>query len=289
MAIATKLDRSSQDDKKVKLIFIHGDKGGVGKSFVAQALINYLWLRGEKIAVIDADTRNPDVSRMFDLQFECFRANLRSENGWMDVMNFVLKHPGYHIVLNTPSGIGEHMKADMEAFADFLSSQDIAAELELWWVMNIQHDSVNLLNTAYQSYGQYFKKIRVVCNLHFSNGNSSKDGPFVLWNESVLRANLENRNGMTLYFPGLHIRVVQKIFSSVKVMPFSDAEDAALGELVGLEGAERWKLQSWMKSTKALFDTAFGVPAESLKALLPAQSESLDEAVNTAKPNNQKS
>jgi hypothetical protein len=175
----------------------------------------------------------------------------------MDVMDFVIKHRGSTIIMNTPAGIGEYMKADMTSFTEFLATQEVPVEMELWWTMNVQHDSVNLLAKANEAYGQYFKRLRVVCNLHFANGDKSAQGPFLLWNESILRTNIEKNNGMTIFFPGLHVRVVQKLFTPGNIMPFSYAEDAASGEQVGLENSERWKLSQWLNDIKNLMKPAF--------------------------------
>ena len=240
-----------------KVVVMHGDKGGVGKSMVSQALADYLMARGEQVAIIEADTRNPDVARMYGNNLPVAQTNVRSETGWMDVMDFVMKHPGHSIILNTPAGIGEYMKQDMESFARFLKDQDVPVEMELWWVMNVQHDSVNLLSDAFNSYGHYFARVRVCCNLHFSGGDKTPQGPFVLWNESPLKTQIEKKNGLTIYFPGLHIRVVKKVLDATQMMPYSDAADAAAGESLHLEYSERWKLQQWIRDCADAFAPAF--------------------------------
>lgn len=240
-----------------KFIVIHGDKGGVGKSVVAQAMADYLMMSGVKVAIVEADTQNPDVARMFSGNLPVAQTNVRSENGWMDVMDFVVNHPGHAIIMNTPAGIGEYMKADMESFAAYLKAQALPVEMELWWVMNIQHDSVNLLNEAYKAYGKFFTRLRVVCNLHFAGGHNDPLGPFVLWHESPLKTQIEKNQGLTIPFPALHIRVVAKVLDPLKIMPFSDAVDAGVGESVGLGPAERWKLQQWLLDTKKAFEPAF--------------------------------
>lgn len=136
-------------------------------------------------------------------------------------------------------------------------------EMELWWVMNVQHDSVNLLNEAYKVYGQFFARVRVVCNLHYAGGDKSPLGPFVLWHESPLKTQIEKKQGLTIFFPGLHIRVVGKVLDPRKIMPFSDAVDTVVGESVGLEHSERWKLQQWLLDCKKAFEPAFP-PVEAL-------------------------
>jgi hypothetical protein len=237
-----------------RFIIAHGDKGGVGKSMVARALVDYLHNQGEKVAIIDTDTQNPDVFRMFKGSVEASMANIREENGWMDVMDFVMAHPGYTFIMNTPAGIGEYMKADLVSFANFLSKQESPVEMELWWTMNGDHDSVNLFSKAYEKYGQFFSRVRVLCNLHFTDGNQNS---YVLWNESPLRTRLEKSGGLTMFFPGLNIRVVTKLFNPDVIIPFSQAADTVAGEKVGLGPAEIWKLDSWLSEVAALFGAAF--------------------------------
>lgn len=248
---------SAQEQHSTTIVFVLGDKGGVGKSMVAQSLADYLLKNGQQVAVLEADTRNPDVGRMFDGEIPIAQANIRSDNGWMDVMDFVVKHTGHTIILNTPAGIGEYMASDVASFAKFFQDLGVPVQLEMWWVMNIQHDSVNLLNEAYRAYGQHFKRIRIVCNLHFANGDSSEHGPFFLWNESPLRNEIEKKGGRTVFFPGLHLRVVKKLFDPEVIMPFSQAADAALGEPIQLGVAERWKLQQWLGQCDELFAPLF--------------------------------
>lgn len=237
-----------------RFVVIHGDKGGVGKSFVAQALADFLCGRKVPVAIIDADTQNPDVFRMFSGSLPTAQANIRSENGWMDLMDFVAANQGCTIIMNTPAGIGEYMKDDLVSFSNFLKSQDIPIEMEMFWVMNANHDSVNLFGKAMEKYGQYFSKIRVVCNLHFSGGNVDA---FILWAESELRTRIEKAGGLTIYFPGLHIRVVTKVINPEKVIPFSDAADEALGENLRFERSERFKLQDWLSTIADRFAPAF--------------------------------
>lgn len=254
LPLPTKKEQEPQTKAKSRFIIVHGDKGGVGKSFVAQAIANHLLTKGEKIAIIEADTANPDVKRMFARNAPSAMTQLRSEDGWMDLMDFVVTHPGYTFVMNTPAGIGEHMQEDMTTFARFLSAHDAKIEMELWWTMNVQHDSVNLFSKAIAEYGDFFSRIRVVCNMHFSDGNV---GPFFLWQESPLRTRLEKKGGLTIFFPGLNLRVVTKLYDPKNIMPFADAADAVIGERVNLMPSECWKLKQWLADIDTVLTPAF--------------------------------
>lgn len=227
-----------------KIVIVHGDKGGVGKSFVSQGIVNLLLSKNQKVAVIDGDTSNPDVSRMFESAAQCLLTNLRVDNGWMNLMDFVMSHLGYTILLNTPAGVdGEKMERELRSLSNYIEQKSLDVELDLWWVMNHGYDSVSLFSRALDSYGRFFDRVRVVCNLHFSDGNPAA---FFLWNESPLKTRLENKNAATVFFPGLNLRVVEKLFNPKNIMPFHEAVDAATGEKVELLHSERWKLQQWL-------------------------------------------
>jgi hypothetical protein len=244
----------TKNSQLTRIIISHGDKGGVGKSMVACALADFLLSTGEKVAIIDADTRNPDVDRMFSSHLPCAKINLRSEDGWIDFMEFIENHPGHSIVISTPSGIGEYMYEDIPRLSEFLKQLKFPAEMELWWTINRQTDSVNLLGDAYKSYGDAFTRIRVIANLYHAMGDKNA---FTQWNESPLRPRLEKSGGMTLYFPELTHRVTDVLFQPDKIMPFSVAVDVALGESAGLSGAVLFRLKEWLKNVDACFRPAF--------------------------------
>ncbi|CAG0992646.1 hypothetical protein RHDC4_02608 [Rhodocyclaceae bacterium] len=254
----------------VKFHVASGDKGGVGKSFLALSLIDYLDGRGEEVVVLEADKFNPDVARMYKNSLPCYSVDLTNENGWMEVMDAVIKHPNATFVMSCPAGIGGFLETHLPSFKSFLTKHNkTPMELALWWVMNPQHDSVNLLAEAMRRYGNEFATVRVVCNTHFSD---NKPDAFFLWDESPLRAQLEKDGGMTLYLEGLNLRVVTKLFDPRKIIPFSDASDAALGEQVGLTESERFKLTNWRERQALQFGHAFAQP-RTQAAPAPAAAE----------------
>lgn len=242
---ASGLKDQAEKQKTTRIILSHGDKGGVGKSMIAAAVADYLNCTGEQVVVIDADTRNPDVARMLSKDMTCAQMDLRAENGWMEAMDFIERHQGYTIVISTPAGIGESMGDDIPRFAAFLNELGTPVEMELWWTINLLPDAVNLLGDAYKNYGKYFTRIRVVRNLFHSMGDTKA---FIFWDESTLRPKLEKNGGLTINFPALHLRVMSKLFNPDRIMPFSHAIDASVGETVGLTSSERFKLKDWFKA-----------------------------------------
>ncbi len=51
---------------KNKIIFVGGQKGGVGKSFATKSLVEYFWHRRVNYQLIEADQDNPDVAIVYD-------------------------------------------------------------------------------------------------------------------------------------------------------------------------------------------------------------------------------
>lgn len=229
-----------------RFVLVHGDKGGVGKSTTAAVLADTLMTSGVKVAIIDADTRNPDVIRMFQ-EADCPRIalNLRAADGWMDAMDFVHQHPGHTFVLSMPAGIGESMQTEFQDFVRFLKSFDTGGrkvELVMWWVINLFADSINLLSRALTVHQGQFDQLVVVRNLAFGPPEQ-----FILWDESPLKSELEKKGALTVNLPPLHLRVMKKLMNPDTVMPFSMAMDPAVCDQAGFLPSEAFKLRSWFE------------------------------------------
>jgi len=245
---------------KPKIIFAHGDKGGVGKSMIASAVIDYLDATGQKVAVIDADTQNPDVSRMFlselaGASVPCMKANLRSENGWMDTMDFVTKHKDHYVVISMPAGIGEVMNTKnwLAEFRLFLAQDENPTPIELLWVLNTGLDSVNLLVNANETYGKYFDAIHVVRNNIWSNADE-----FTIWNKNPIKIEFEKKGWKTIDFPALNYRCRDSILGTTKTLPFTLALDSSAAASIGLKSSEIFKLKNWLEEVAGCLKPVFG-------------------------------
>jgi len=244
--------------KRTRVIFSHGDKGGVGKSMIASAIADYLQSEGEHVAIIEADTQNPDVARMFENVLPCANIALDNDTGWMEAMDFVARHQGHTIVISTPGSFGRNSHDHIPHFSRFIESLEIPAEMELWWTINRFMDSVILLENAHAKYGKYFKRVRVVRNLVLA-GQDGRPEDFIFWNESTLKPQIEKAGGLSINFPALHIRVTGKLFRPANYMPFSDAilaGTSALGnksqssdqEPDAFSASEHFRLKDWFEA-----------------------------------------
>jgi hypothetical protein len=239
---ATEAPAASAKPFQQRVFLFHGDKGGVGKSFACHVFVDRALQRGHKVAVIEADTRNPDVIRIFTGQTVCQMINLRRDDGWMDVIDFVRAHPDHHIAISLPAGIGEAMRKDFEDFCGYLKSKvQGKPEVVMFWLINLFADSVNLLHTTYENVGTLIDKIIVVRNLVFGAPDQ-----FFIWDESPFRVELERKGrAITISLPGLHMRVTTKLASDPDgMMPFSQAVQNA--DAFKLLESEQWKLENYL-------------------------------------------
>lgn len=240
-----------------RMCFVSGDKGGVGKSMVSTALIDYLDANGFPVMVVDADTSNPDVSRMFMSGTEsivpCKKINLKTEASWMELMDDLIEHSDHNFVISLPAGAGEFMQQYMKDLHEFVLAHKIAVHMELWWVLNKSADCVQLVETAQKSYGKYFSKIRIVLPKYWGS-----ETDYDLWNKSPAKKDLEALYGNTrLAFPALHEECKTILWHPKTVMSYSSAEDPKIAKTLGMKASLHFKLTSYIKEVAACLNPIF--------------------------------
>lgn len=69
------------------IYLIGGSKGGVGKSLITMATIDYLQQQNKEILLIESDTSNPDVWRAYRESIETELINLDEADGSTKLMD----------------------------------------------------------------------------------------------------------------------------------------------------------------------------------------------------------
>jgi MinD superfamily P-loop ATPase len=81
------------NDKAVHAIYwVDGSKGGVGKSMMTIATVDYLLERGKNVLLVECDTSNPDVWNAYQNELECELVELNEADGWIDFVNMCDQH-----------------------------------------------------------------------------------------------------------------------------------------------------------------------------------------------------
>ena len=236
---------------KPPVLFFDGDKGGIGKSTLASVFADFLVKSGIPTAVVDADNRNPDVSRMFSNVVPTINANLRQHEGWMDLTDFLISQADRVIVVSLPAGIGEHFEKEATQF--FNTIAQLGREASVFWLMDRVSDCVNLFARSQKVVGSRMKASIVVKNLF--RGDADKFGD---WDNSETRKAFDQAGGLTINLTELNWRARAKLLADhTNVMPFSNALVPiveASRSTHGLTPSENMELDEWLRVNHGTFE-----------------------------------
>ncbi|HEX7913647.1 MAG TPA: P-loop NTPase [Paraburkholderia sp.] len=223
------------DTTTYPIYLVGGSKGGVGKSFVALALADYLQRREIHAALVETDTSNPDVMKAVQNEMGCIAYSLDDANGWIGLVNFCDENRDAVIVVNTAA----RNQVGVAQFGATLAGTlgELRRQLVVLWVINRQRDSLELLNTFSRTFPDAITHV-------VRNGYFGTPDQFSLYQVSQLRKTIESK-GHSLDFPDLADRVADELRSQRLSI-----REAAKTMHIG----ERAELLRW----RALCDAMFG-------------------------------
>lgn len=210
------------------IYLVAGSKGGVGKSIVSMAMVDYLQQREEDVLLIEADTSNPDVWKAYKDTVRTDLLDLDKADGWIALINLCDSNPDSVVVINTAA----RNNKGVSAYGVTLSSSltELQRKLVTLWVINRQRDSLELLK-------EYMDTISDTTVHVIRNGYFGEERKFELYNGSKLRALVEERAGLSLTFPDLADRVSDDIYSK-RMSIASAAKELPIGNRAELH---RWR------------------------------------------------
>lgn len=214
---------------------IGGGKGGVGKSIVSHALIDYIKVHNKPITIIETDTSNPDVGMVHekDNTLTVKYINLDQKDGWLNFIDTLEKTEGM-VIINLASRSNTAVNSYGKILTEVLP--EIKGEIRTIWVINRQRDSIELLH----EYRQIIPtRVDVLMNGYF--GDKEK---FSLFTGAPIKNEIENEGGKTAFFPDLADRVTDEM--NAKRMAIADAEKA-------MSLSSRAELSRWKKEVAYVF------------------------------------
>lgn len=186
------------------IFIVGGSKGGVGKSTTSVGLIDTLQERSEDILLIESDTSNPDVWKMYKDEVKNELIDLDDANGWIDLVNICDKHPDAIVVVNTAARNNKGVTAYGETLNNTLA--ELKRKLVTLWVINRQRDSLELLKEYMEGLPE--STIHVIRNGYFG-----EERKFELYNTAKIKKAVEDAGGKSLTLPDLADRVSDDLFS----------------------------------------------------------------------------
>lgn len=127
------------------LWLVTGNKGGVGKSVVAKALVEWLHDGGVDVAIVEGDQRSPDVAAPFADRLTIGTFDLQDETAWARCADYLCHlddHDG-HVVANLPDGITERALRFIERTVSLIGNYGFSSKAA--FVMNNLPDGLSLL------------------------------------------------------------------------------------------------------------------------------------------------
>ena len=215
------------------IYFVGGSKGGVGKSMVTMALLDYLKTSREPM-LIETDTSNPDVEKCYRNELQTVSIGLDDGDGWIELINKADAFKG-PVVVNTAARNNTGVSSYGETLRGALG--DMKRKFVTLWVINRQRDSLELLKQYLETFPTF--TVHVVRNTYF--GAESK---FELYNSSALRKQIEEAGGLSLNFPEVADRVSDDLYT--KRLSIAKAN-------VELPIGNRAELSRWRSETAKIF------------------------------------
>jgi len=187
-----------------KIVLIGGSKGGVGKSMVSMAVLDYLQDQGERVLLIESDTSNPDVWKNYGDCVATELLNLDESDGWIQLVNLCDSKPDSIVVINTAARNNQGVIAYGATLNNTLA--ELKRDLVTLWVINRQRDSLELLKDYLDAMPNSIVHV-------LRNGYFGEEKKFELYNGSKIRTAIELRGGLSLNFPDLADRVSDDLYS----------------------------------------------------------------------------
>jgi MinD-like ATPase involved in chromosome partitioning or flagellar assembly len=210
------------------IILVGGGKGGVGKSLLSIALVDYVIATDGRPFLVETDTSVPDVYKTYGAEIGAELVNLDEREGWIELLNLVESHPEDTIVVNT----GARNQTGISNFGKTLRKAlpQLKRRLVVFWLIDRKRESLELLSDFIETLPE--AEINVVRNLYL--GTERK---FELYNASKMRTSIEQTGGRSLSFPELADRVTDAM-NKGRLSVAKAIEELSFGDRMEVE---RWR------------------------------------------------
>ncbi|MGC9216954.1 hypothetical protein [Acidithiobacillus sp.] len=227
-----------------KMIFVHGDKGGVGKSTFASLLADYYLHQDKPVAIIEGDKMVRDVAPRFEnvekatvVEIDLARPDM-SEDAVVALFSAMENHltETEIAIINTPAA----SSATLDRQADIIAPtvKEMGYDLVVCWMVDVGVDSVIMADKS------------ALCKMADQKvavqNTRLKSVEALPWHRHAVREKWLSEGGMEIVLPGLTERVISRVRDIPA--PFSQI---VLDRENGLTIVERQSLKRWVESAWA--------------------------------------
>ena len=213
---------------KPTVVLVAGSKGGVGKSLVSMAVIDWLHCAKRKsVLLIESDNSNTDVHKAYgaELDSEPSTLNLDLREGWLDLADRCDEHPDAHVVINTGARNLDTMLAYSGPVMTGIATQ-LKRHVVVLWVIDDQRDSVELLRRYFDEMSTAQpdqRRLHVICN-----EGQEEDRSFEYYHSTRTAKLVAAASGRTVVIPMLAKRATVQLYTKrkpIRVVAEGNLED----------------------------------------------------------------
>lgn len=130
---------------------VDGEKGGVGKSFVTRAMIQYGLDRDLPFVAVETDRSNPDVANIYDdlCKYAVFSEDEKQADKADRIFEYGFEQP---VIVSLPSQVHRAVKAWIDKNELFKLAEEYQVDFVKWFVCNGEYDSVKLFMASLECY-----------------------------------------------------------------------------------------------------------------------------------------
>ena len=228
---------------------VDGEKGGVGKSFVTRAMIQYALDRSLPFVAVETDRSNPDVNRVYGdvCQFAVFSEDEKQASKADRIFEMAMEQP---VIVSLPSQVNRAVTAWIENNQLFEVSTEYGVSFCKWFVTNGEYDSIRLFQASIDRYGKRMTHV-LVRNFGLCDEWTQVD------NDKSLQKLITEYGVKTIDFPKLGYQ--ERYLINQKQLRFDDATDSKDLTVLG-----RQRVVNFLKAAYEQFDST-GVWATDLE------------------------
>lgn len=226
----------------IRIHFVGGEKGGVGKSVVARVLAQYHIDRGKLFCAFDGDLSHGALIRYYG---EYAKAVDISDFESADQIAEVAAEKGCDVIVDLAAQSARSIDRWMEEAGLVEFASEIGVVVTMWHVMDDGTDSIRLLEKTLNTYGPGPAYILV--------RNQGRGSDFSLFERSEGKARADSFGAQTIDLPQLHAGSMRKIDQvGASLWAAANNKDEALGPTLGM--LERQRVRVWLNKAYAELD-----------------------------------
>ncbi len=219
---------------------IDGEKGGVGKSFIARTMIQYGLDRNLSFVAVETDRSNPDVSKVYkDLcKFAIFSEDEKQADKADRIFEYAIEKP---VIVSLPSQVERAVQnwIDRNELLKFADEHGVG--FCKWFISNGEYDSLRLFQASLNHYGNQITHI-LVRNFGLCDEWSQVD------EDESLQKLIKKYKFKVIDFPKLGHR--ERYLINQKQLRFDDATKSKDLTVLG-----RQRVVNFLKSAYSAFDS----------------------------------